>query len=409
MSSSQNHPMRVLVCSTAGAGHFSPLLPMARACAAAGHQLLVAAPASFSDTVASSGLVHAPFDDVPAEVMGPIFGRLPSLSHDEANRVVIADIFGRLDAQAALPGMRDIVNDWGPDLILREPCEFASLALARQRGIAHATVAIGVRAMTDVVADMVAAPLRELDELIGLPHGSCDVAMRTTTMFSTVPELLDGSSSASTHRYRNDPANAIGQLPPAWGDPNHPLVYVSFGSVAGSLTSFKDLYRSILDVLADQPIRVLLTTGHGLDPADLGAAPANFRVEQWWPQADVMPHAAAVIGHGGFGTTMSSLAAGVPQIVLPLFSLDQRLNAERIGAIGAGLALEPGEETMHVLPEAVRRVLSDTSFKDAAAAAANEIAELAPASQMVPLLESLVAFNRGTAATATATATEKTP
>ena len=388
--------MRVLVCSTAGAGHFSPLLPLARACAAAGHQLLVAAPTSFSDTVTSSGLEHAPFDDVPTEVMGPIFGRLPSLSHDEANRVVIAEIFGRLDAQAALPGMRDIVNDWGPDLILREPCEFASLALARQRNIAHATVAIGVRAMTDAVTDIVAAPLRELDELIDLPHGSCDVAMRTAQMFSTVPQLFDGPSSPSTHRYRDDPANATGQLPPAWGDQNHPLVYVSFGSVAGSLASFKDLYGSILSVLADQPVRVLLTTGHGLDPADLGAVPANARVEQWWPQADVMPHAAAVIGHGGFGTTMSALAAGVPQIILPLFSLDQRLNAERLGAIGAGLALEPGDETMRVLPNAVRSVLTDTSYKDAAAAAASQIAELPPAEQMVPLLESLAAHHRGT-------------
>lgn len=393
MTTSANHPLRVLVCSTAGAGHFSPLLPLARACVTAGHHVRVAAPASFSDTVTSSGFEHAPFDDVPTELMGSVFGRLPSLSQDEANRVVIADVFGRLDAQAALPGMRDIVKDWCPDLILREPCEFASLALARHRGIAHATVAIGVRAMTDAVTDMVAAPLRELDGLMGLPHGSCDIAMRTAPMFSTVPRSLDGPSSPSPGRYRDEPAEATGHLPPAWGDQKHPLVYVSLGSVAGSMAHFRDIYVSVLAALADQPVRVLLTTGRGLDPADLGAVPANAKVEQWWPQADVMPHAAAVIGHGGFGTTMSALAAGVPQIVLPLFSMDQHLNAERVVAIGAGLALEPSDETMRALPDAVRSLLVDTSHKDAAAAVANEIAQLPPAVEMVPLLESLVARN----------------
>jgi UDP:flavonoid glycosyltransferase YjiC (YdhE family) len=46
-----------------------------------------------------------------------------------------------------------------------------------------------------------------------------------------------------------------------------------------------------------------MTTGHGLDPADLEPIPSNSHVEQWWPQESVMSEAAAVVGHGGFGTT----------------------------------------------------------------------------------------------------------
>jgi UDP:flavonoid glycosyltransferase YjiC (YdhE family) len=79
--------MRVLVSSTAGAGHFSPLVPMARACLAAGHDVLVAAPESFRHTVTSAGLRHAAFADVPPEVMGRIFSRLPSLSFEQANHL----------------------------------------------------------------------------------------------------------------------------------------------------------------------------------------------------------------------------------------------------------------------------------------------------------------------------------
>ena len=49
-----------------------------------------------------------------------------------------------------------------------------------------------------------------------------------------------------------------------------------------------------------------------------------------------MPHAAAVVGHGGFGTTMMALAAGVPQVVVPLFAFDQTINAERVAASAPG-------------------------------------------------------------------------
>jgi UDP:flavonoid glycosyltransferase YjiC (YdhE family) len=81
--------MRIVFATTAGAGHFGPLVPVAHACIAAGHDVVVAAPESFSDAVAKAGLTHSGFADVPAEVMGPVFGRLPELSHEEANRVVV--------------------------------------------------------------------------------------------------------------------------------------------------------------------------------------------------------------------------------------------------------------------------------------------------------------------------------
>ena len=49
-----------------------------------------------------------------------------------------------------------------------------------------------------------------------------------------------------------------------------------------------------------------------------------------------------MIGHGGFGTTMGALAAGVPQVVVPLFSFDQIVNGEHVAAVGAGLTVERG-------------------------------------------------------------------
>src|SRR3954471_13633976 len=165
--------MRVLVATTAGAGHFGPLVPVARACVEAAHEVAVAAPESFAAAVAGAGFVPLPFADVPGEVVGPIMGRLPSLSMQEANRTVITEVFGRLDAQAALPGATAAIHSWRPDVVLREPTEFGSLAAALAAGVPHAVVAVNVAALMDKVSAYVVEPLAELDALAGLEPGTC--------------------------------------------------------------------------------------------------------------------------------------------------------------------------------------------------------------------------------------------
>lgn len=55
--------MRVRCATTANDGHFGPLLPFARARLGAGHEVRVAAPASFGGAVARTGLPHEPFAD----------------------------------------------------------------------------------------------------------------------------------------------------------------------------------------------------------------------------------------------------------------------------------------------------------------------------------------------------------
>ncbi len=99
-----------------------------------------------------------------------------------------------------------------------------------------------------------------------------------------------------------------------------------------------------------------------------------------------MAEAAAVVGHGGFGTTMAALAAGVPQVVLPLFSFDQAINAEHVAAANAGIQLTGGLAAVADLPAALRRVLDDPTFAEGARAIAAEIAAL-------PLVQSFRSWN----------------
>lgn len=169
-------------------------------------------------------------------------------------------------------------------------------------------------------------------------------------------------------------------MPRWWGDRTDPLVYVTFGSVAASLGLFPGCYRTVIESLGDAPVRVLMTLGEAGAPEALGPLPDNVHVEQWWPQRDVMPHVAAVVGHGGFATTLLALAAGVPQVVVPLFSFDQFENADRVAAVGTGVALQDDEAPSQLagavfqhgpaavdgLADAVVRVLTDARMSEVA-------------------------------------------
>jgi glycosyltransferase len=136
-------------------------------------------------------------------------------------------------------------------------------------------------------------------------------------------------------------------------------------------------------------VRVLLTTGRPVDPESLRPWPANALVQQWWPQEDVMPLASAMVGHGGFGTTLAALAAGVPQVVVPLFGTDQAINAARVQDVGAGLHLDGGLAGVPGLADAVSTLLGDGHYRDGAAAVAAEIASLPSTSEIVPIIEGL--------------------
>ncbi len=388
--------MRVLCATTANDGHFGPLLPFARACAATGHDVRVAAPVSYAAAVTGAGFRHEPFPDAPPELIGPIMARLPTLAFEEANDLVIREVFARVDAQAGLPGVLETVERWRPDVVLRESAELASLAAAERFGVPHVHVCIGMQEVVSWFAQRIGGPLEELGRLAGLGEGRIAAALAGEMVLSLVPEVLDHPTGQAQPdadglvRF-HEPSPAIGGDPlPDWGARDAPLVYVTFGSVTGSLPPFAGVFRAALDALADLDARVMMTVGRRLDPADLGPLPTNAHVSRWWPQDAVLAHASAMLGHGGFGTTMGALAAGVPQVVVPIFTFDQVVNGEHIASVGAGLSVGMGPAAVPRAAGQIARLLEDPSYAHAARRMAGALGELPPPSEAVPILAALV-------------------
>jgi MGT family glycosyltransferase len=177
------------------------------------------------------------------------------------------------------------------------------------------------------------------------------------------------------HRFRLERSKAAPPLPNWWPDRQGPFVYVTLGMVTGGFDVLRAAYRATLDALATLPIRALLTIGMDLPLEVLGKLPANVHVERFVPQDDVIPHAAAVLCHGGSGTVLGALAAGTPLVITPMFA-DQPYNASRVAALGAGLTLPTGIPNPQALSSALTRVTTEAEFRIAAQKTAREIAAL---------------------------------
>lgn len=376
--------MRVLFASTRGAGHFNPLVPFVEACLRGGHEVLVAGPPALAETVARAGYPYWPGAAPPEDELGAVWGRVPTASYEEAGRLVVGDIFARLNVAAMLPSVRAACSEWRPDLILRDTAEFASAIAGEEHGVPHARVAVSLAAAEEA-ALAIARPV-----LDGRRGGVVD-SIHASPYLSLFPASLedpDASEPPATYRFR-DPADRPSRqaLPDWWPGDDAPLVYISFGSVTGSTPMAGALFGAVLEAVAELPARVLLTIGHGTNADDLRPAPPNVHVARWVLQADVFAHASAVVCHGGSGTTLGALAAGLPLVVVPLFA-DQPENARRVAAVGAGIAVdqdeagprEPIRSTIDParLRSAIEAILADPGYGHAARRIAEEMRALPP-------------------------------
>jgi UDP:flavonoid glycosyltransferase YjiC (YdhE family) len=115
-----------------------------------------------------------------------------------------------------------------------------------------------------------------------------------------------------------------------------------------------------------------------------GALPGNVRTVDWVPLNAALATCAAIVHHGGAGTVLGALAAGVPQLVVSGPG-DRTHNARLVAARGAGLATAPNDITDAELT----RLLTDTALMSAAEEVRQEMATMPSPEELVPRLVAL--------------------
>jgi len=295
------------------------------------------------------------------------------------------ELFGRLAATAMVPALTRACAEWRPDLVLRDPCEYASAVVVPPLGIPTAQVAISLAEGEAASLDAAAPALDDHRP------GTAD-EVRAVPYLTRFPASLDPSPFPDTVRYHPPGAAPGAPLPDWWDGSDAPLVYLTFGTVLGHMSIAAEAYRTALRAVADLDARVLLTVGSRFDRDELGPVPRNVHVEAWVDQADVLATADVVACHGGSGTVLGALGAGVPLVVVPLFA-DQFENARRVAATGAGLtvvagpkATRPGRNPIDEgdapqLAEAIATVLATADHGDRAERLATEMATAPDAGQ----------------------------
>lgn len=390
--------MRILMATTSGWGRFGPMLPFGAACRRAGHEVMVAAPRSFAGAVARAGYRYWPCDDVADEDLAAIHERIRAATPEEGNRLT-ALIGADLAPRAILPRMVAAIDEWRPDVVLREAGEGGSLVAADLRGVPQVQVLVGLEKFTGMMLPVAGPLLSGVRESVGLPPdpgGERLLAVPSVTLLPASFEEPGGGGADAVRRYRDvrGAPTAAEPLPAEWwpGSGDAPLVYATFGTVAAAIPFAAAAFRTVLDAVAALPVRVLATIGDGGDASGYAGLPPNVRMERWVPQAAALHEAAAVISHGGMGTVLGALAAGVPQVVVPQFA-DHPDNAARVDALGAGLRVGVDGISGRVDPDglrtATRRVLEDDAFVQGARRMAAEIGALPPADEILELFAAL--------------------
>lgn len=386
--------MRVLFSCIPGFGHFHPMVPLARALQAAGHEVVFATAERFCrNVIEPAGFEAIPAGLSPLQVqeemaaVPPTLHGSPADAHDEDRFGV--QMFAEVAGPAKIPDLIAAIGDFLPALVVHDAVDFGAALAAAHVGLPYVGHSFGALQSVEFweLAELT------LDMLWPEPHtGSWARGPMFGYLYLDIcPPSLQAphiSEVRVAHQMRPvgfDGATGLG-LPPWVADlPPVPTVYVTLGTVFNATPG---LFEAILAGLREEPVNVIVTVGLDRDPAELGAQPDNVHVERYLPQSLLFDRCDVVVAHGGSGTTFAALAHGLPALILPQ-GANQLWNALRCAELGASIALTKSEVGPERVRAAVRSLLQDTSYRARAGDLRREIEAMPRPEQVVGLLEEL--------------------
>lgn len=371
--------MKALFVANPLVGHVLPLVPLATAFREAGHDVLFATGDDGLDAARKAGL--ATHDIAPGVSMGRVFGgallRHPGpilrMLRGDSGTDGVGWMFAAMTGRLADP-LLELADAWRPDLVLHEGLAPVGALAAARRGVPSVLV-------DGIIFDgrqLFTAVTSHLDELVRR-SGVDRIPAPADTVVSIPPSLV-GQRQGRPMRYV--PAAAHGDVPAELTGPGQrPVVLVSRSTVADPRPD--RMMTSVVAAAEGADVDVVLVRPD--KAVSRRPLPPNVTTTDWLPFADVLPHVAGIVHHGGAGTTMTALAAGAPQIVVPGAG-DRTEHARLVARRGAGLAVPTGEMDA----AALERLVCDPRLASSAREVAAEIAAAPPPADLVEPLAALV-------------------
>jgi sterol 3beta-glucosyltransferase len=364
--------MRVTINAFGSRGDVQPYIALGKGLKAAGHHVCITTHRIFEGFVREHGLDFSPMEGDPKEILLKQAIADLGINPVRINRWLAENFRPVMDSvfRATLDGAQ------GADVLLNSALSFAGWHVAEKLGIPAIAAYLQPMTPTRAFQGMSSPlppewlPFRGIYNLLStkLTNQSFFAMTRSLTNTCRV-EVLGLPPLNATYYWRIDWASApvpilygyspsVISKPPDWGNSQHitgywfledaqnyeppvelktfldsgpPPVYVGFGSMVDH--EREETTRLIVEALRKTTQRAILLGGW----SDLGSVELPdfiLRVDSV-PHDWLFPRMAAVVHHGGAGTTAAGLRAGVPTVIVP-FTVDQPFWAWRVHELGVG-------------------------------------------------------------------------
>lgn len=381
--------MRILFFTGGGRATVHALVPLASACRTEGHNVVVAVPDEDIQAITELGLpaiavsglgvFQAMFWDREGRKLDRPRGEAAELEFASRGFArMAADSFGRLV---------ELTDHWKPDLVVGGTRNYGAALIARHLGVPYVVQAWDGLEREPSDLEFASDELRPELDALGLDR----IPREDLYVHITPPSVRPADAEPAVHM-RWSPGGTQTPLEPwMFRRDGRPRVLVTSGSRAAMIDTLGvAFFRPLLDSPALRETDLLVATKD--EVADqLRAEWPDVRAG-FLPLDAVMPACDLLIHHGGGQTCMTAVNAGVPQLVFADM-LASAIPMRRIDAYGASITLDLVEPPERI-EKAVGELLNTPSYRERAADLARENAAQKRPSEIVAILEGLVADAR---------------
>jgi UDP:flavonoid glycosyltransferase YjiC (YdhE family) len=382
----------------AAPSHFLPLVPLAWALRAGGHEVMVGCTPDTGPLARDAGLCFAALgsgtridrvaDEETSEDTFPATAWADTSPTSERHSYLAYQ--AELQTGFAAEHVWDFLGFarvWAPDLVVSDGLNQVSRMVAGVLGVPLVYQRFGVDIAGDLYDTIADQKLDGLCRQLGLP-----TLPRPALIIDPCPPSLQWEGAEPGCRMRYVPANGPGTLP-AWAvaPPSGQRVCVCPGLTVLRAAGPRVAHR-VAEALGGMEDVEAIFVMSARDSRRVGRLAEVFRVTESLPLNMFLDPCDLLICYGGSGTALTGIAHGVPQVVFPQW-VDQFDYGRRLVDAGAGVCLATRDKQADVaaIRDAVRRVLSDSSYSRAAARLRGENDAAPPPSALVPVLTGLAA------------------